>query len=122
MLWHSKDLIIKTALKTGGDVLHKKVSISDDLDILKESQLEPAASKIPEMLASSEPGDNQVGNYFDPKGELFRYFRNFLLACAFAVCYRRSLVFVVYEEALKCLDPNDLAMVNCTLGFKSVIA
>ena len=36
--------------------------------------------------------------------------------------YRRSLVFAVYEEALKCLDPNDLAMVNCSLGFKSVIA
>ena len=71
VLWHSKDLIIKTALETGGDVLHKKVSISDDLDILKESQLETATSKIPEMLASSEPGDNQVGNYFDPKGELF---------------------------------------------------
>ena len=71
MLWHSKDLIVKTALETGGNVLHKKVSISDDLDILKESQLETATSKIPEMLASSEPGDNQVGHYFDPNGEPF---------------------------------------------------
>ena len=71
VLWHSKDLIIKTVLETGGDTLHKKLPISDDLDTLKESEVEATAAKIPEMLASSEAGDDQVGNYFDPKGEKF---------------------------------------------------